>query len=29
MPEDLIPDPLRILTLSIIDHENDNNRTTY
>lgn len=29
MPEDLIPDPLRILTLSIVDHENDNNRTTY
>lgn len=29
MPEDLIPDPLRILTISIVEHENDNNRTTY
>lgn len=29
MPEDLIPDPLRILTISIVDHENDNNRTNY
>jgi len=29
MPEDLFPDPLRILTISIVDYENDANRTTY